>query len=193
MSKLSLTLMAFLVVAIAQLSVPVSLIVNHELTIRKGTVFKFRTAPVDPSDPFRGRYVALQLEPETVGVPDGVAWKHNEKVYAVLESDTNGFTRVKRLDRSQPENEVALQVRIAWIDHQGKKVHIRWPGLDRYYMTETKAPEAESAYRAHSLRNNQSCHVTVRVRGTSGVVENLYVDNTPIQEWLRTHKQVARP
>ena len=44
------------------------------------------------------------------------------------------------------------------------------------------------AYRAHSIHTNQTCHVTVRVRGTSAVIENLFVENQPIHEWLREHK-----
>src|SRR5205085_8475834 len=58
-------LIVFVLVALAQLAAPGSLIWKRENTLRKGSVWKFRTAPVDPVDAFRGRYVALQFEVET--------------------------------------------------------------------------------------------------------------------------------
>jgi len=58
-------LIVFVLVAFAQLAVPGSLIWKREHTLRQGNVWKFRTAPVDPVDVFRGRYVALHFEVET--------------------------------------------------------------------------------------------------------------------------------
>jgi hypothetical protein len=48
---------------------------------------------------------------------------------------------------ARPAGEPALPVSASWSD--GKSVHINWRGLDRYYMTEGKAPAAETAYREH--------------------------------------------
>ncbi len=37
---------------LAQLYVPASMIFRNERVIREGTAFKFKTAPIDPNDPF---------------------------------------------------------------------------------------------------------------------------------------------
>ena len=121
-------------------------------------------------------------------MPDVNRWTYGQKGYAVLGSDTNGFATVERLEREALAGRVAVPVHVGWSDIKKGELHIDWPGLDRFYMTEKKAPAAEDAYRAHSHRTNQTCHVTVRIRGTCAVIENLYVDNQPILEWLRTHK-----
>ena len=60
-------LLVFALVGFAQLAVPASLIWKRERTLRQGHVWKFRTAPVDPVDAFRGRYVALEFEAEGRG------------------------------------------------------------------------------------------------------------------------------
>jgi len=186
MSKRNLVLAGFVAVVLAQLAVPAWMIVERELTLREGQVFKFRTQPVDPADPFRGRYVWLRLEPDTITVPDRAVWSYNQKAFALLGADTNGFAIVKRLERIRPAEEPSLPVRVRWVDGTGE-AHIEWTGLDRFYMTEGKAPAAEAAYRAHSVRTNQACHISVRVRSSVGVIENLYIENRTIQDWLREH------
>ncbi len=187
MNRRNWILLAFGIVVFAQLAVPAWSIIGHERTLREGRVFKFRTRPVDPADAFRGRYVWLSLEPDAVTVPEVSHWDYNQKAFAVLGTDTNGFVIVQRLDRVQPGDEPAVRVRTGWRDTRTHEIHIQWPGLDRYYMAEDKAPAAETAYRAHSLRTNQTCHVTVRVRGAHAVIENLFIEDQPIHAWLREH------
>lgn len=186
MNKRNAILLCFFLVAAAQLAAPAWMIVDREWTLREGRAFKFRTRPVDPVDAFRGRYVWLSLEPESVQVPDAEQWRYNQKGYAVLDADTNGFVMVKRLERLPPAGETAVQVRATWIS-TNHEVHIQWPGLESFYMNENKAPAAETAYREHNHRGSQSCHVIVRVRGTHAVIENLFVADQPIRDWLRAH------
>ena len=187
MHKRNLMLVGFALVAAAQLAVPTWMIVERERTLRDGQVFKFKTRPIDPVDAFRGRYVWLGLEPDAVKVPDVNAWSHDQKAFAVLGTDTNGFAIVERLERAAPAGQAAVPVRMGWSDIKKGEVHLVWPGLDRFYMTEAKAPAAETAYREHNRGANRACHVTVRVRGTCAVIENLFIDNQPIHDWLRTH------
>jgi uncharacterized membrane-anchored protein len=187
MNKPSWLLPAFALVVAAQLAVLASMIIGHELTLRDGLMFKFRTEPVDPADAFRGRYVWVNLEPDVIRLPDVDRWHPDEKAFAVLGTDTNGFAIVKRLERTAPGDEPAVQVRTSWSDVEKGDVYFRWPGLDRYYMTESKAPAAETAYWQHNRRTNQACYVTVRVRGPHAIIENLYIEDQPVNDWLRDH------
>ena len=59
-----LRLIIFLLVALAQIAVPASMIWKRQRTLSEGRVWKFRTAPVDPVDAMRGRYLALRFEAE---------------------------------------------------------------------------------------------------------------------------------
>jgi uncharacterized membrane-anchored protein len=187
MNKRNLLFLGFAVVVAVQLAVPAWLIIEREWTLRDGQVFKFKTRPIDPADAFRGRYVWLGLEPEAVKVPNANQWSYDQKAFAVLEADTNGFAVVKRLERDRPQGETVVLVRTRWPDTKKGEVHISWPSLDRFYMTEKKAPDAESAYREHNRGTNRTCHVTVRVLGKRAVLENLYIEDKPIHEWLKAH------
>ena len=188
MKRNRLALTGFAVMALLQLAVPAWMIVDREWTLRHGQAFKFRTRPVDPVDAFRGRYVWVSLDPATVKVTEANAWHYGQKVFAVLATDPDGFASVDRLDRVRPEGLSALPVHIRHVDVQSGELRIDWEGLDRFYMNEAKAPDAESAYRQHSRTNNPSCHAVVRVRGARGVMENLFIEDQPIQDWLRARQ-----
>ena len=54
--------------------------------------------------------------------------------------------------------------------------------FDRYYMQESLAPEAESAY-AERLRDERAW-VTVRLHDGHAVLEELWIDDLPIREYL---------
>lgn len=186
MNRRAWLLLGFAVAVVAQLAVPAWMILEHEGTLRCGQVFKFKTQPVDPADAFRGRYVWLQLEPDWVAMRALDEWRYGQKAYAVLGTDTNGFATVLRLEQDSPRDTPAIPVRVSWADAKERKTHIRW-NLDRYYMTEDQAPAAEHAYGEHNRRTNQTCHVTVRIRGQNAVIENLFIENQPIHAWLKTH------
>ena len=188
MNKRNLIGIGFAVVVALQLAVPAWMIAGHELALKEGRLFKFKTRPVDPADAFRGRYVWLSLEPDTVKVSDVNQWPYGKKAFAVLGVDSNGFATVKRLESDAPANDPSVKVETMGYGVDGSEVHLRWPGLDRYYMQEGKAPAAETAYRQHSLRTNQTCHVTVRVYHDTAVIEDLFIEDQPIQTWLREHK-----
>ena len=63
-----ITIPAFILMVLAQLYVPASMIFQKERVITQGTAYKFRTAPIDPNDPFRGKYITLSFNETGVKV-----------------------------------------------------------------------------------------------------------------------------
>jgi len=168
-------------VAAAQLAVPAQMIIQHEEVLRAGTVFKFRTMPVDPYDAFRGRYVSLRIEQTALPVLSGAPWKNGQKVFAMIETDATGFSKLGELRATRPESQPYLTVRVSNI--AGPTADVQVP-LDRYYMEESLAPAAEKAYREHARPSERNAYITVRIRDGLGVIENLWVDGVPIQEFV---------
>jgi uncharacterized membrane-anchored protein len=182
MKKLQFSLALFAVLSVFQLAVPVWMIVNRELTLRHGRQFRFRAAPVDPYDAFRGRYVALQFEQNTAPVPEDEKLATNQKVHAQLAEDENGFARIVKVSANRSSDEVYVQCRVSSITDS--LVYLQFP-FDRYYMDEKLAPAAEAAYREHSSRELRDVYVTVRVKDGKAVLEELYIAGMPIREFLR--------
>jgi uncharacterized membrane-anchored protein len=167
-----------LIVAAGQLAVPATMILQREHTLRDGHAYKFRTQPVDPYDAFRGRYVALRLEPNTV---PGTNFEAGATVYVTLAEGSDGFVKFTGVSRERPVGQDYLKVKTGWSNS------VRLP-FDRFYMEEKAAPAAERAYREHSRQGGaRDAYVIVRVRDGSGVIENLYVAGQPIAEFARAH------
>ena len=68
-------LVIFILVALAQICVPASMIWKRQRTLREGRLWKFRTAPVDPVDAMRGRYLSLRFETEQFPSPKAMPYR----------------------------------------------------------------------------------------------------------------------
>ncbi|APG28781.1 hypothetical protein A7E78_13660 [Syntrophotalea acetylenivorans] len=174
--------LALAILFLLQLAVPASMIAGREMTLRHGKQYRFRTAPVDPYDPFRGRYVSLNLVASRVAHPEGMELARRQRVYALLAVDEEGFAYCRDLAVDPPTTGDYLAARVSWWNK--KHVDLKLP-FDRYYAEEDMAPEIERAYRSHSRRDKQEAYITVRVRKGNGVLEELYIEDLPVSEYLR--------
>lgn len=174
-------LQILVIFSLIQLLVPILMIAKREHTLQHGTIVKFRTAPVDPYDAFRGRYVALNFESRSVAQDEQDDFRDGEKIHAAIGTDDEGFAFFAGIAREPPETGPYLSTRISYVS--GRSVHLRLP-FDRFYMDEHEAPEAERAYQRHAARTNRNAYIQVRIKDGFGVIEDLYVDNTPIREYL---------
>jgi uncharacterized membrane-anchored protein len=173
-------LIIFGVVAFAQLAVPGSLIWKREHTLRQGNVWKFRTAPVDPVDVFRGRYIALRFEVEAEEISPPPNSGYSDKVFVTLKVSAEGFAEVDQVFTTKPAGDDFMEAQLS-----GKTIALPF---NKYWVTERDAPAAETAYQNLSRRGNQNAYVTVRVFRGDAAIEQLYLDNQPLGEYLRGSK-----
>lgn len=183
MNGRTLRLMFFIVLAIAQLAVAGRAIFLSELTLRTGDVYRFRIAPVDPVDAFRGRYVNLRFAEDRAPVAEETPNLSQEMVYVPLVLDDEGFATFGTVKLETPEDGAYLRLRsgVEFLDDEGeKRLSLALP-FRRYYMTERLAKEVDRSLWRRGLR---PAWVAVRVRDGIGVIEDLYVDGLPVREWL---------
>jgi hypothetical protein len=131
----------FAAMALLQLAVPAGMILSRERTLAQGEAFKFRTAPVDPYDAFRGRYVSLRIENAVAAWPQAKAAAYGQTVYATIETGNDGFARFGAASLSRPKDKPYLKVQAGVANDKGG-ISLELP-FDRFYMEETKAPTAE--------------------------------------------------
>jgi uncharacterized membrane-anchored protein len=182
-------LAALALVALAQLAVPVSMILGHERTLREGTAWRFRTAPVDPADAFRGRYVALGFEEQRAPVAAGEVLERGDWAYATLSRDTEGFARLGAVRASRPASDDYLKLRVRWLESGSAPplAHLELP-FDRLYLEESAAPRAEEVYR-ESQRGGDArrpAWAVVRVRDGRAALEDVMVEGRSLRELART-------
>jgi len=187
----TLRLGIFILVALAQLSVPAMMAWGRVQTLSHGRVWKLKTAPVDPEDVIRGRYVALSFDAEN-------AYRQHEQIksidslYAILKEGADGFAMVDHLSLSADPGDSAIKVEPGgfWDEQQRIVFPFRY-----FWVTEKNGPAAEKAYRDNSRRNQQNAFVTVRIRNGDAALEQLYIDNQPLADYLRAQaeKKLAAP
>lgn len=183
MNRRNLLLAVFAIAALAQLAVPLGMIGKREAALRSGQVLKFRTAPVDPNNPFQGRYVALRLDDASrVTVTNASTFEAGQRVYALIEEAADGFARISRIEADRPDGERYIKSRVHYAG--GPDVMLKLP-FDEFYMPEQLSPRAETAYQAHSRQGVQDAYITVRVLNGFAVIENLYIAGKPILEYLK--------
>jgi len=187
MKKLSLIVLIAL--AAVQFAVPVSLIRNKERILREGEVYRFLTRPIDPADPFQGRYVRLGF------LHDRIAWPEDEepdldykaRIYAIVETGDDGFARFTGWSLKPPKDGSYLETRYGgqyrtWNQASGKN---EYQGLridipfDRFYMDEAKAPRAETL--ARDATRSTNCWVEVRILDGKAVIEDVFAEGLSLR------------
>jgi len=175
----SLPILIFVLVALAQLGVPASMAWNRVQTLTHGRVWKFKTAPVDPEDAVRGRYVRLSYDVDRfIG---NEKFQSGDSVYAVLKENADGFAEVDRLTNKKVGGDNSVKVQAWWLND---RENISFP-FDQYWVTEQDAPAAEKAYAENSRRGQQNAFVTVRVHNGDAALEQLYINNQTLSDYLR--------
>jgi uncharacterized membrane-anchored protein len=166
------------------------MILGREWVLTEGREFFFRSAPVDPNDPFRGKYIVLAYEANSFPVPDATAWQQDQEVFVVLDTDTAGFARIAAVYPEAPEataDYVSATVNYVDRDEKSSRLIIRYP-FDRYYMEESKAGEAEQAYR-ESLRDTLlDTYAIVYVKDGEAVLSDVMIDDRPIREVVKARE-----
>ncbi|MDR0901930.1 MAG: GDYXXLXY domain-containing protein [Opitutaceae bacterium] len=196
MRTLKLRLILLAVFAAVTLAVPLGIIWRHEATLRHGALHKFRAAPVDPYDAFRGRYVQLSFADNTCKRADADGDAQGGSLWYVrLGVDAEGFSVPVEAGRKPPKDGDFLIVDEAGYYSGEKSLRINYP-FTRYYLPEDIAPEAEALYRK-TTRNNLAApdasgdekrkptYAAVRVRNGAAVIEELFIGGVPVRDALK--------
>ena len=177
----------FIVVMLAQLYVPAQMILGRESVISEGEVFKFITAPVDPSDPFRGKYIILNFEATEFSLTDENDFEIYQDVYVWLEKDENGYAQIANVTKEAPTDDVqyvkAIVQQLTPYENP-EKLRVRYL-FDRFYMEESKAYDAEVSYRESMENEGSHTYALVHIKDGQAVVTDVFIDELPILQYLK--------
>lgn len=175
----------FLVVVLAQWLVVISMISKHQATLNSGKLYKFKTQPVDPNDPFRGKYVQLSFEQNSIQIKNNSDFNYNDEVYVIFSENDKNFAIISKISYAKPENNpyyLKTKIRSSYaVDTITKTVTVQYP-FDRYYMQEQKAPEAERIYN-QSLRDTLSnTYAEVYIKNGIAVLKDVKINEVSLRE-----------
>lgn len=183
--KNKFTLIAFSILCVIQLAVPFQMIWEKEDALSNGTPFKFKTAPIDPSDPFRGKYVSLNYAiNEYIPVENPDLWERGVEVYVSLEEDENGYAKISLLSSVAPEGSSNyFKTSIRGTSKSEIAVDFYF---DRFYMDEMKAPVAETMLRNtnFNLPDTATTYAIVYVKDGNAVIDDVQRNGISISDYV---------
>jgi uncharacterized membrane-anchored protein len=154
----------------------------------EGKVFRFKTQPVDPSDPFRGKYITLTFEADTFE-KKGEEWITGEKIFVVITEDQDGFAAIADVSKKKPDPSVNYVEAV--VDYQtssklrGGNVHVNYP-FGRFYMEESKAKPAENVYmEANRNDSTQVAYAIVHVKNGNAALSDVIINDRSIVDIIR--------
>lgn len=138
------SIVLFALMVVAQWFVPVSMIVDMEEVRHKGKLFRFETQPIDPTDPFRGKYITLYYKLSTYDTKES-HWKDDSDVYVVVTDESSTLAQIVRISETPPtDTKDYFKAKIAAIQYD-TQLAIEFP-FERFYLEESKAQPAETIY-----------------------------------------------
>lgn len=181
MTKTLITI-GFFAMLLAQWIVPGSMIYQQEAVLKDGVAYKFRTRPIDPNDPFRGKYIFLNYEMDRVHNSDSTI-KRGGFMYVYIERDSAGFAKATHASKRRLETNQDF-VRVETYNTYNDSLGFNLP-FNVLYMDENKAYDAEVAVRAatrDSLIDN--CYGLVFIKGERAVLSDVFVDDISIKDFV---------
>ena len=152
--------------------------------MKTGNEFKFKTRPIDPNDPFRGKYITLFFEEREFFLDSTITWTDPRQFYVEVEKDTEGFAKIKNISIDEPNS--TQDYFLAGFSgsrntEEGTTIFIDFP-FDKYFMEESKAFEAEVAVRRSQADTTQITYALVAVKDGESVLKNVFINGIPIRE-----------
>ena len=189
MNSKKIMILAFILVALVQIYVPAKVILDRAIVLRSGKEFKFKTAPIDPSDPFRGKYINLNFNENTFEIQNRENWANGETVFVLLTTDNNGFAKIRSVSKTKPlDNQDFLKAKVDFIIYDGSKLSIEYP-FDRFYMEESKAYNAELTYNRTIRDTSQVTYALVNIKNGESVLKDVMINGIPIREIVKQEQQ----
>jgi uncharacterized membrane-anchored protein len=184
MSK-TIILVLFAATCLAQWFVPGQMISDRERVLREGKTYKFKTEPIDPSDPFRGKYITLNFEERSVEVLDPKEWERAGDIYVSI-ADSAGFARITKASMYEPEGIDYIKAKIAWVDSYQPPYHvwIQYP-FDRFYVEESKASKAERVSRVTRNDSTTVVYAVVCVLDGTAALKDVMINDRSIADVVR--------
>lgn len=177
---------SFALLVLLQLWTPAAMIWNREDVLKTGSAFKLRCAPVDPNDPFRGKYIILGFDENSLQQQEELKWQSGETIYVQMKNDSDGFAKINSVHKIKPVNQTDfIKAEVNYFSNDSNnEIFIEWPFI-RFYMEESKAYAAEQEYVKSLADSNNITYALVKVKKGDAVLENVFINDKPINFYIK--------
>lgn len=166
---------------LAQWYIPLKMLNNQEVVIKNGKEFHFQTRPVDPYDPFRGKYIDLNfvlnsyeatyIDPSFEGV-----------AYAELGTNANGFATINSIAKQPYAHSNYLKIDVKNV--QSNTAYFELP-FNKFFLNEDLAYTAENSVMTLNNEDKLKCFAKVMVKDGAYSLEDVMLEDQSISELSR--------
>ncbi len=204
MKPKSLLLVAFALVALAQLLVPTLMISYKADYALKGKEFNFeiRNRQSRTSSSIRGNSLWLHFEADRFKVRDRKDWENSQSVFVTFDTDSLGYAYVKEVSKVQPEGtedwlkvkaflNVSDSIRNRMVGVRGNMDRVGYDYLRlsfpfSSYLTENaKARESEKKFVKAMSDTLKTISLKVHIRENQYAVGELMVDSVRYSDYVK--------
>lgn len=179
------TFIILIIVFLAQLAFPVKMIIDSESVLISGKEFKFLLEPVDPYDPFRGKFITLRYFADEFYPSEKRKWESKENIYVHLTTDSAGFAKIFKITSECPEDNIDyVKAKVDYYYPESNLMVIKYP-FESFYMEESKAKGAEDAYRNVVRDRVKIAYGKVYIKDGRSVLKDVILDEVPIREYVK--------
>jgi hypothetical protein len=169
----------FALAVAAQWLVPLAGVWRQERVLARGATVRIECAAPDPSDPLRGRYLAVQPTETRAPAPPGMPRRRVVHVWATLAVGGDGLARIESLavEPVRGPTVIRLVARRAWENggQESAEVALDWP-IDRFYLNEQLAPGADK------LVAGKTTVAELRLLDGRAVLADILLDGVSVRE-----------
>lgn len=168
MNKLTKQIVLVVVSFIILFSIPIYSIIVHNDVLKNGEEFLFKVETYDPYDMFRGNYLNIRFQEDSVRkeYEDSIYNDSGFEAYFTIKEDGDGFAYFDNMSTTKPKDTTDY---FKGFYHEYAN-QIKTP--TRYYMNENKSFNAEDIY----FENIDNTYVKVRVKNGKMVIVGIYVN-----------------
>lgn len=179
---------AFFLVVIFQIMVPTHMIWSSEDILATGNEYKFRTRPIDPNDPYRGKYLHLYFMENKIAISQDATWQFGEPLAVLLTKDQKGFAKIKSVSREIPEDgQEYIMAKVSYVkESEPRELFVDFP-FNRFYVEESVAEQAEQTYRQTSLDTTQIAYAQVSIKDGEAILKDVLIDGAPINDLISAY------
>lgn len=172
----------FAIFALIIFAVPAYIIFGSEDILENGHLHKLQLRGYDPFDPFRGKYLRLAYD-DMISCNESL--EEGDVAYVTLEKDSLGFSHFSYADAVKPEHDDYIEAELLYVGDGMARIKI--DNLTKYFINESKAYEAELILQNFRRDRPEDLYVAVRVLDGEARLEDIFVEETPLLEYLESH------
>ncbi|MEL6676136.1 MAG: GDYXXLXY domain-containing protein [Bacteroidota bacterium] len=190
MPKLSIKHIFFGLSMLLYIGFPIYLVAKYEALIGEGVVYRFHPEPVDPFDPFRGRYVSINYAEDRMDYPEAeAAWQKGQTVYLVPAQKADGFTEWQEVLYTQPSHSNYLETTVRRVNDEA--VFFNLP-FEEYFVNEKAAPQIEQFFRdREEAELAANLYAEVFIKDGKAILRDIYFYGETLETYLKNHPQAV--